>query len=123
MPEAAVMVTVHRAVAPLARAAVAPQGTLDDGGFLRDPDAWTRALAERLASQAGIGALGAAHWRVIDLVRTRFFAVGALPVMRLVCRAAGLDPRQGHALFGSCVTLWRIAGLPHPGDEALAYMH
>ncbi|HMM84855.1 TusE/DsrC/DsvC family sulfur relay protein [Azohydromonas sp.] len=123
MPEAAVMVTVHSAVAPLARAAAAPQGTLDDDGFLRDPRTWTRALAERLAAQAGIGVLGAAHWRVIDLVRRRFFAVGALPVMRLVCRAAGLDPRQGHALFGSCVTLWRIAGLPHPGDEALAYMH
>ena len=27
------------------------------------------------------------------------------------------------ALFGSCATLWRIVGLPHPGAEAMAYMH
>lgn len=95
----------------------------DREGFLIDPEAWSHELAERIAEQAGVGALGSRHWQVIDLVRARYFALGALPVMRLVCRAAGLDPRQGHALFGSCIALWRIAGLPHPGDEALAYMH
>lgn len=102
----------------------APTGVaFDDDGFLLEPAAWTRALAERIAQQAGVGPLGERHWRVVELVRSRFFAIGALPVMRLVCRAAGLDPRQGHALFGSCATLWRIAGLPHPGAEAMAYMH
>jgi tRNA 2-thiouridine synthesizing protein E len=95
----------------------------DADGFLLEPRLWSRTLAQQLASQTGVGRLGAMHWTVIDLVRSRFFALGALPVMRLVCRAAGLDPRQGQALFSSCATLWRIAGLPNPGDEALAYMH
>ncbi|MCL4738281.1 MAG: TusE/DsrC/DsvC family sulfur relay protein [Burkholderiaceae bacterium] len=97
--------------------------SFDREGFLVDPEAWSRELAERIAAQSGVGVLGSRHWKVIELVRSRYFAIGALPVMRLVCRAAGLDPRQGHALFGSCAALWRIAGLPHPGDEALAYMH
>ncbi len=102
----------------------APTGVaFDDEGFLLETAAWSRALAERIAQQAGVGPLGERHWKVVELVRSRFFAIGALPVMRLVCRAAGLDPRQGHALFGSCATLWRIAGLPHPGAEAMAYMH
>jgi tRNA 2-thiouridine synthesizing protein E len=102
----------------------APTGAaFDDEGFLLETAAWSRALAERIAQQAGVGPLGERHWTVVELVRSRFFAIGALPVMRLVCRAAGLDPRQGHALFGSCATLWRIAGLPHPGAEAMAYMH
>jgi tRNA 2-thiouridine synthesizing protein E len=43
--------------------------------------------------------------------------------MRLVCRAAGLDPSQAHRLFSSCRSLWRIAGLPNPGEEAKAYMN
>lgn len=97
--------------------------SFDREGFLVDPEAWSRELAERIAAQSGVGVLGSRHWKVIELVRSRYFAIGALPVMRLVCRAAGLDPRQGHALFDSCAALWRIAGLPHPGDEALAYMH
>lgn len=68
----------------------APTGVaFDDEGFLLEPADWTRALAERIAQQAGVGPLGERHWRVVELVRSRFFAIGALPVMRLVCRAAG----------------------------------
>jgi tRNA 2-thiouridine synthesizing protein E len=103
--------------------AEASEVVFDEEGFLLEHQLWSRTLAQQLASQAGVGRLGAPHWKVIDLVRSRYFALGALPVMRLVCRAAGLDPRQGQALFSSCTALWRIAGLPNPGGEALAYMH
>jgi tRNA 2-thiouridine synthesizing protein E len=101
----------------------AVHGLLDDDGFLADAQAWTPQLAEQLAREAGISALGAKHWEVIHLVRERFFAIGALPVMRLVCRAAGLDPHKAHELFSSCRSLWSIAGLPNPGEEAMAYMN
>jgi tRNA 2-thiouridine synthesizing protein E len=95
----------------------------DADGYLAEPGDWTPQLAAALAREAGIDELGALHWKVIGLVRERYFAFGGLPVMRLVCRAAGLDPRQGHRLFSSCASLWRIAGLPNPGEEAKAYMH
>jgi tRNA 2-thiouridine synthesizing protein E len=94
----------------------------DEDGFLADSGCWSPALAEELARQAGIPDLTPKHWEVIQLVRDRYFAVGALPVMRLVCRAAGLDPHKAHNLFPSCRTLWWIAGLPNPGEEAKAYM-
>jgi hypothetical protein len=42
--------------------------------------------------------------------------------MRLICRAAGLDRHKAHKLFGSCRNLWRVAGLPNPGEEAKSYM-
>ena len=100
-----------------------PSAWFDDDGFLAESEQWTPGLAEQLARQAGIEALGAKHWEVIRLVRERFYAIGALPVMRLVCRAAGLDPSQAHRLFSSCRSLWRIAGLPNPGEEAKAYMN
>jgi tRNA 2-thiouridine synthesizing protein E len=95
----------------------------DADGFLVDVGAWTPRLAENLASQAGMPTLTAKHWEVIGLVRDRYFTLGALPVMRLVCRAAGLDPHKAHQLFSSCRSLWRIAGLPNPGEEAKAYMN
>jgi tRNA 2-thiouridine synthesizing protein E len=106
---------------PSAPAAVLPPR--DEDGFLLDAQDWTPALAAVLAAAAGVDDLGPAHWRVIDHVRSRYFAFGSLPVMRLVCRAAGIDPRSAHRLFDSCTTLWRVAGLPHPGLEARAYMH
>lgn len=104
-----------------AGADVAPVRFGDDG-FLADTDRWTPALAERVAAEAGIDELTATHWHIIRFVRERYFALGALPVMRLVCRAAGIERGRGHELFGSCRTLWRIAGLPDPGEEAKAYM-
>ncbi|MBK9244461.1 MAG: TusE/DsrC/DsvC family sulfur relay protein [Burkholderiales bacterium] len=95
----------------------------DEDGFLARPDDWNTRLAEELARQAGIDQLTARHWQVIGLVRDRYFTLGALPVMRLVCRAAGLDPAKAHRLFSSCRSLWRIAGLPNPGEEAKSYMN
>jgi TusE/DsrC/DsvC family sulfur relay protein len=94
----------------------------DEDGFLEEPTNWTPGLAQELAREAGIGELSSKHWEVIELVRGRFFAIGALPVMRLVCRKAGVDPSQAHRLFSGCRSLWRIAGLPNPGEEAKAYM-
>lgn len=95
----------------------------DDDGFLSASAKWTPGLAEALALEAGIVELTAKHWEVIHFVRQRYFSIGALPVMRLVCRAAGLDPNRAHDLFSSCRSLWRIAGLPNPGDEARSYMN
>jgi tRNA 2-thiouridine synthesizing protein E len=100
-----------------------PGPRFDDDGFLLEPQEWNRRLAEQLARQAGVDTLTDKHWQVIDLVRDRYFAIGALPVMRLVCRAVGLEPNAAHRLFSSCRSLWRIAGLPNPGEEAKSYMN
>lgn len=99
-----------------------PAAWFDVDGFLTDQNLWSPRLAEILAVEAGVDALTPKHWEVIHLVRDRYNAIGALPVMRLVCRAAGLDPHDAHKLFPGCRALWRIAGLPNPGEEAKAYM-
>ena len=101
----------------------APPHGFNDDGFLADTVRWTPRLAQDIAHQEGLGGLSDKHWEVIHLVRERYFSIGALPVMRLVCRAAGLDPHKAHHLFSSCLSLWRIAGLPNPGEEALSYMN
>jgi tRNA 2-thiouridine synthesizing protein E len=103
--------------------AILSTASFDADGFLAETDCWTVELAQQLAWQAGIAELTAKHWQVIGIVREAYFSIGALPVMRLVCRAAGLDPSRAHELFSGCASLWRIAGLPNPGEEARAYMH
>lgn len=94
----------------------------DRDGFLLDPESWTPERAARIARLDGIAELTPKHWEVVRHVRKHFHATGALPVMRLVCRAAGLDRHKAHKLFSSCKGLWRVAGLPNPGEEAKAYM-
>ena len=106
----------HRPATPVAEA-------FDIDGFLLDSSGWNAQLAQDLAAEVGIDRLTAKHWEVIDLVRGQFFALGQLPVMRLICRRAGVDPQGAHSLFPSCRALWRIAGLPNPGEEAKAYMN
>jgi tRNA 2-thiouridine synthesizing protein E len=94
----------------------------DDDGFLVDQGLWNAEVARAIAEDAGVPALSDKHWRVIDHVRERFFALGSLPNLRRVCRATSLSQVEIYGLFGGCLTIWRIAGLPNPGEEARTYL-
>lgn len=107
-----------------AQLAVSPpliSAEFDEDGFLIDVLVWTRGLAEQTAEFDGLAPLTENHWKVIDHIRERFFRVGGVPAMRLVCRATGLNQTEIRHLFGDCRVAWRIAGLPNPGEEAKAY--
>lgn len=93
----------------------------DEEGYLLDPTVWTRAFTEGRAHQAGIR-LNDKHWHLIEIIRDKYLRLGALPPMRSVCKAAGFDKQELKQQFGSCLELWKMAGLPNPGDEARAYM-
>jgi dissimilatory sulfite reductase related protein len=95
---------------------------LDEAGFLADHSSWSPSVAEVLAAQAGIDGLGRTHWLMIDFIRDRYFRLGGPPSMRQLCRRLGFERDEVKRAFGSCRDLWRIAGLPHPGEEALAHM-
>ncbi|MCW8949473.1 MAG: TusE/DsrC/DsvC family sulfur relay protein [Sedimenticola sp.] len=94
----------------------------DEDGFLLNTETWDKQVAETLAELEGIAPLKMAHWRVIHFVRDRFLRLGAIPPMRLICRSSELSKRDVKDLFGGCLQVWRIAGLPNPGEEAKAYM-
>ena len=100
--------------------AVLPE--FDEGGFLKDTNTWTEEVARQLAELDGVGPLTSEHWSVIHYVRKRHLSNGALPLMRHVCRANNLKRSAIQELFGGCQGMWRIAGLPDPGEEAKAYM-
>jgi tRNA 2-thiouridine synthesizing protein E len=100
-----------------------PANWFDSDEFFAEPLLWDNQVADQIARADGIPLLTTKHWEVINHVRGKYFLNGSLPVMRLVCRACGLDKHKAHKLFGSCKSLWRVAGLPNPGEEANVYMN
>ena len=94
----------------------------DEDGFVLDANQWTEELAKELATAAEIDSLTSRHWDTIHFIRGRFLSNGGLPLMRHVCRRLGLKPHAIKGMFGGCHQLWRISGLPNPGEEAKSYM-
>ncbi|MES9834115.1 MAG: TusE/DsrC/DsvC family sulfur relay protein [Candidatus Thiodiazotropha sp. LLP2] len=101
---------------------VAPIAHFDEEGFLLDHHLWNEQVARDLAHEEGLGDLGEQHFQLLHHIRDRYLNLGALPNMRLVCRATGIPRHKVHHLFGSCISIWRIAGLPDPGEEAKSYL-
>ena len=95
---------------------------VDEDGFLMNPDLWTREMASQTADQAELGILSQAHWNIIRFVREKYLSLGAIPPMRRICREFGYERDAVKGLFGGCKQLWKVAGLPNPGEEAKAYM-
>lgn len=100
-----------------------PRVLFDDDGYLIDALLWNRQLALHVARSVGIEALDDEHWRVVMHVRKKYVRLGVPPLMRNVCHRLGLDPILARSLFGSCQQVWRIAGLPNPGEEARAHVN
>jgi tRNA 2-thiouridine synthesizing protein E len=95
---------------------------LDEHGHLRDPAAWSEAVAEALASRDGV-VLEAEHWWLIGFVRRHWAAYGMPPLMRVAVRAmrdegvvAEASSRTLYRLFpdGPIREACRYAGLPPP---------
>ena len=95
---------------------------VDEDGFLIDPTDWNAGMARVMADLDEIGPLGPDHWSIIYYLREHRMTYGAIPPVSQICRTHGMQRDAVRRLFGSCRQAWRIAGLPHPGDEALSYM-
>lgn len=108
---------------PLATSNTAILALFDEDEFIINPDTWTEALAEQLASNAEILSLTESHWQIIHFLRDKYLRLGAIPPMSRVCRELKQERNAVRTLFGSCLQLWQIAGLPYPGEEAKTYMN
>jgi TusE/DsrC/DsvC family sulfur relay protein len=95
---------------------------VDDDGFITDPDLWSPTFACLVAAMDGIGTLEEEHLAVIYYLREHFLSYGALPPVKQLCHEQSMHKARVKELFGSCRGAWRTAGLPNPGEEALAYM-
>jgi len=95
----------------------------DKDGFICDPDLWDKDVAHHIAHIESLGKLTTPHWQVINFVRNYYLEKGAPPLMRQVCRQLKLSKYHAVGLFSGCLQVWKIAGLPNPGDEARGHLH
>ena len=95
---------------------------VDEEGFLINPEQWSEAFA---ASALGLlpRSLSSQHKDVLHYVRKKYLHLGALPPVRHVCKSIGMEKSDLKVLFGSCLQLWRAAGLPSPDDEIRSHMN
>jgi len=89
---------------------------VNDEGFFEDPNAWTPAMAEEMASADGIEALTEPHWTVINFMRKEYFEKGTGPTVRVLGKTSGVDVKTLYQLFpkGPAKMAARIAGIPKP---------
>ena len=94
----------------------------DKEGFLREMGDWSPAVAEQIAAAEGLE-LTAAHWEVIELLRSFYEEFDSSPAMRALvkyCRQK-LGEEKGRSIYllslfpGSPAKIGsKIAGLPKP---------
>lgn len=96
--------------------------TTDEEGFLLTAEDWNEVFAAEVLGY-NPGKLSREHLSVIYFVRVKVLDLGGLPPLRLVCKSTGLSKIELKSLFGSCLRLWKAAGLPKPDDELRSHMN
>ncbi|NTW57823.1 MAG: TusE/DsrC/DsvC family sulfur relay protein [Nitrospirae bacterium] len=95
---------------------------LGEGGYLNDPDDWSRDVAVHLATADGIN-LSEQHWEVIDFLRFYYERFKIAPMIKILLKE--LSKKYGpekattkylYELFpsGAGKQACKIAGLPTP---------
>ena len=99
-----------------------PAVSFDEVGFMTDPNQWNEGVAADIAQRLGFDKLDEDHFTVLEYMRNRCLKNGSLCAMEVICHGVAMEKDCVRRLFGGPVAAWKIAGLPHPGTEALTYM-
>lgn len=90
--------------------------SVDNRGFLRQPELWDEEVALLFAREQGLESLSGTHWRIIRYIRACFLESGKAPLIRAICNECRVTLRQIYELFpkGPIHGASKIAGLPKP---------
>ena len=94
----------------------------DADGFLIDPTMWSESLADRIARNDGLGELSELQIGLLHALRREYSKHGTVTALSHVCHLTGQSANCMQQLFPSPREVWRVAGLPNPGEEAKAYL-
>ncbi len=89
---------------------------VDDDGFLKNPDQWTKEIAVEIAKAEGFAELSDLHWKVIDFMRNDYKEKGVSPTVRRITKNSGVTTKELYKLFpgGPGKKAAKIAGVPKP---------
>ena len=87
---------------------------VDEHGFLQETDKWNEDIARAYALKEGVAELTADHWKVINYLRTYYFANGICPMIRRALKETGFTLKQVYDLFpeGPAYSACKWAGMP-----------
>lgn len=90
--------------------------SLNEEGFLTDPNEWTPDIAKVIAEGEGILELTEAHWKIIEFSRERATESGASPTLRQITTGSGISTKELFSLFpkGPAKKVAKISGLGKP---------
>ena len=90
--------------------------TIDDDGFMQDPDLWNERVALALASTEGVEQLTEEHWKILTYLREYYKQYGIAPMIRRLCKETGFPLRRIYELFpsGPAKGACKVAGLAKP---------
>jgi tRNA 2-thiouridine synthesizing protein E len=90
--------------------------SLNEEGFLTNPEEWSKEIAKELAKGEGIADLSEAHWKIIDFCRSNSETSGAAPTLRQITKGTGISTKELFSLYpkGPAKKVAKISGLGKP---------
>lgn len=90
--------------------------TVDEDGFMENPEDWNKDVALALASTEDITELTENHWKIITYLRDYFLQNGMAPMIRKLCKETGFTLKDVYDLFpsGPAMGACKVAGLTKP---------
>ncbi len=97
--------------------------SLDEDGYLEDTSDWNESVACGLAKNLGINELTDEMMDVIRFLRAYYINSNSFPMLSFVCKNVHQPKDCVNEEFIDPLKAWKIAGLPNPGDEVIAYLN
>ena len=90
--------------------------TLDEDGFIQEPELWDENVALALAKTEGVDELSEEHWKVVNYLREYYLEYQVAPMIRKLCKSTGFKLNKIYELFpsGPAKGACKVAGLPKP---------
>jgi tRNA 2-thiouridine synthesizing protein E len=90
--------------------------TVDEDGFMQEPDKWNQEVAAALGTTEGVGEMTDDHWKVVNYLRDYYLQFGVAPMIRKLCKQTGFSLKEIYELFpsGPAKGACKVAGLPKP---------
>ncbi len=94
---------------------------VDDDGFLDRSEDWTEQIARVRAAREGIMELTEDKLDILRFMREYYRKHNFFPIVRYVCKNVHQPNNCVTEQFLDPVKAWKIAGLPNPGEEVIAF--
>jgi TusE/DsrC/DsvC family sulfur relay protein len=94
---------------------------LDEDGFLLNSEDWDEKTAYALAEREGVGELTEDRLDILKFIREYYRKHNFFPIIRYVCKNVRQPKNCVTENFINPVKAWKIAGLPNPGREIIAF--